>query len=406
MDPLPVTVIIPRLGAEGPSSAPSRAPLGQHFTGTGRGAGDRRLLQRRDGGGCAAHAGARVIRHAVRPGAAPRATAHSARRRQNSLALLDSDDEWLPAPPRWPVAPSSPPRAPGRCSAALRTGRRRPVPSARRRRRDRRCAEPADVAVRSIVVTSGTLLRRDAVDAAGASRALFSIRTFDSLRCDCSGAGPLGTGQDPVWLSHPRGADLRQQRCPAGHRHHVLENYADRLVGRAAAAGGVGRRRRPPDAAQQPQRAATSRAARSGSWPSLRRRHGPARAGSKTPRAPRVPHRSFAVPRRGYRPSRRPIRAAAPRVGPHADGYTLTTPRGEANQPLGGARAPARRHAGLVTSRLRGRPSPRTACVCRAHQGLRPRGRCPSSSSSKCTAGTSGAARQGPPAAEEAGRAP
>jgi glycosyltransferase involved in cell wall biosynthesis len=112
-------------------------------------------------------AGARVVRHAVnqRLGAARNTGLSNAT--QPWIALLDSDDEWLPhhLASLWPHRAGHVLLAGSALRCTPDGGQRHvgpPEPGGRVLR------SPADVAVSSIVVVSAVLARRDAVQAAGA----------------------------------------------------------------------------------------------------------------------------------------------------------------------------------------------------------------------------------------------
>lgn len=175
----------------------------------------------------AARAGARVVQHAVNQGAGAARNTALAHASQPWVALLDSDDEWLPhhLTGLWPHRAGHVLVA----AAALRCvpgGGRRYLGPAEPTGHPLR--SPADVAVRSLVVASGTLLRRDAVHAAGGFRALHGVEDIDLwLRLLEHGTGWVAPRPSVLYHVHEAqisGDDAGLQ----ARRRRVLEEYADR----------------------------------------------------------------------------------------------------------------------------------------------------------------------------------
>jgi GT2 family glycosyltransferase len=120
-----------------------------------------------DSGEVARRAGARVVRHAVNQRLGAARNTGLAHATQPWIALLDSDDEWLPhhLASLWPHRAEHVLLAGSALRCTPDGGQRHvgpPEPGGRVLR------SPADVAVSSIVVASAVLARRDAIEAAGA----------------------------------------------------------------------------------------------------------------------------------------------------------------------------------------------------------------------------------------------
>jgi hypothetical protein len=228
--PLPVTVIIPAYNRADTVARAVASALAQ------RPAPPAEVLVVDDGSGddtteVAERAGARVVRHAVnrRLGAARNTgLAHAT---QPWIALLDSDDEWLPhhLASLWPHRTRHVLLAGSALHCTPDGGQRHvgpPEPGGRLLR------SPADVAVTSIVAASAVLARRDVVDAAGAftefDGAMHGVEDVDLwLRLLEHGTGYV-SGRVSV-LYHEHGG----QMSAAGNglqlaRRAVLESYAGR----------------------------------------------------------------------------------------------------------------------------------------------------------------------------------
>lgn len=164
--PLPVTVIIPAYNRADTVAQAVASALAQHP------APPAEVLVVDDGSaddtaGVAERAGARVVRHAVNQRLGAARDAGLSHATQPWIALLDSDDEWLPhhLASLWPHHEEHVLVAGSALRCTPDGGQRHvgpPEPGGRV------LNSPADVAVSSIVVVSAVLARRDVVEAAGA----------------------------------------------------------------------------------------------------------------------------------------------------------------------------------------------------------------------------------------------
>jgi GT2 family glycosyltransferase len=228
--PLPVTVIIPAYNRADTVARAVESALGQQP------APPAEVLVVDDGSAddtaeVARRAGARVVRHVVnrRLGAARNTGLSHAR--QPWIALLDSDDEWLPhhLASLWPHRAGHVLLA-GSALRCTPDGEQRhvgpPEPEGRVLR------SSADVAVSSIVVVSAVLARRDAVQAAGAFSEfhgpMHGVEDVDLwLRLLEHGTGYVSARVSVLYHEHAG------QMSGAGNalqvaRRAVLESYAER----------------------------------------------------------------------------------------------------------------------------------------------------------------------------------
>jgi hypothetical protein len=228
--PLPVTVIVPAYNRADTVARAVTSALGQ------RPRPPAQVLVIDDGSAddtaaVAARAGAQVVRHQVnrRLGAARNTgLAHAT---QPWIALLDSDDEWLPhhLASLWPqralhvlLAGSA-----LRCSPGGDQRHLGPAEAG-----GRRLHSPVDVATTSIVVVSAVVARRDAVEAVGRFRELegpmHGVEDVDLwLRMLERGTGFVSSRVSVIYHEHPGQMTADGNKLQVARRA-VLESCADR----------------------------------------------------------------------------------------------------------------------------------------------------------------------------------
>jgi hypothetical protein len=229
-DPLPITVIIPAYNRAGTVARAVASALAQ------RPAPPAEVVVVDDGSAddtaeVARHAGARVVRHRVnrRLGAARNTGLSNAT--QPWIALLDSDDEWLPhhLASLWPLRGSHVLLAGSALRCAPDGGQLHlgpPEPGGRALR------SPADVATSSIVVVSAVLARRDAVESAGGFREfpgpLHGVEDIDLwLRLLEHGTGYVSARVSVLYHEHAGQMSSDGNRLQIARRV-VLASYAAR----------------------------------------------------------------------------------------------------------------------------------------------------------------------------------
>jgi GT2 family glycosyltransferase len=172
-------------------------------------------------------AGARVIRHETNLGAGAARNTGIANASQPWVALLDSDDEWLPhhLAVLWPrhdahvllagAALQCVPRGPHRYVGTVSP-------------RGRVIRSPAEIAGLSFLSASGVMVRRDVVLAAGGFRRLYGVEDLDLwLRVLERGSGFASPVVSVLYYLHDAQVSGDSSRMKAGHRA-VLESSRER----------------------------------------------------------------------------------------------------------------------------------------------------------------------------------
>ena len=229
---VPVTVIIPAYNRETTVARAVRTALGQ----TPSAPAEVIVVDdcsSDDTSRAAREAGARVIRHDTNRGAGAARNTGVAHATQPWIALLDSDDEWLPhhLATLWP-------RRDGHVlmsGAALRRtpGGHEYVGTAAGRARVVR--SPLEIAGLSFFPASGVVVRRDVIADAGGFRAIYGVEDLDLwLRVLERGTGLVSPVVSVIYHVHGDQVSGDSERMEAGHRA-VLESCRARPWFRARA---------------------------------------------------------------------------------------------------------------------------------------------------------------------------
>jgi glycosyltransferase involved in cell wall biosynthesis len=182
-------------------------------------------------------AGARVVRHDDNLGVGASRNTGLEHASQPWIALLDSDDEWLPHHLAflWPLRADHAFVASSalRCTAG---GDQRHVGPPEKG--GRRLQSPADVATSSVVLTSAVLGRRDAIEAVGRFRGFHGqmngVEDVDLwLRLLEQGTGYVSDHVSVLYHEHAGQMTADSNRLQVARRK-VLESYADRAWFRPA----------------------------------------------------------------------------------------------------------------------------------------------------------------------------